>query len=266
MPSSYLRVFQPLEGFERAEQLHWERYLVQRTRPAGPRRWHDRETGQGVGLIAPDDGEHAQIRVIDGRTYLAPERMRLRVLASVAGFRDSSDLEIADRVVTKRIARQARRRLAKQRRRDPGQVAFVHQSAWHVPIRWFTLFRDDERRLAEDEHGEMRLRYMTTTRRAMRRAENAIPILRRSDLGAIGEMLVDLHQWMASFDARSLVELDYGGLCSFLTWDEMDDDRSVADVQDALDALSRHEGAHAAQMYQDVLTRWAEIRSRELFN
>ena len=46
----------------------------------------------------------------------------------------------------------------------------------------------------------------------------------------------------------------------------MDDDRSAAEVQGALDALSRHESTHAAQMYQDVLTRWAEIRSRELFN
>ena len=100
----------------------------------------------------------------------------------------------------------------------------------------------------------------------MRRAENAIPILRRSDLGALGEMLVDLHQWMASFDGRSLVELDYGELCSFMTWDEMDDDRSADEVQGALDALSRHESARAAQAYQDVLTRWAEIRSRELFN
>jgi hypothetical protein len=266
VPSAYLRVFQPLDGFERLEQAHWERYLVQHGPRHGPARWSDRPTGTGIGLVAPDDGEHAEVRVVEGRTYLAPDRMRLRILAAVAGFRDEADIELADRFVTKRLARHARRQLAKQRRRDPGQVAFVHQSAWHVPIRWFTLFRDDERLLSEDERGEMRLRYLTTTRRAMRRAENAIPILRRSDLGAIGEMLVDLHQWMASFDARSLVELDYGGLCSFLTWDEMDDDRSVAEVQSALDALSRHEGAHAAQMYQDVLTRWAEIRSRELFN
>jgi len=264
VPSAYLRVFQPLDGFERAEQEHWERYLVSGARRQS--RFQDRATGAGIGVIAPDEGEHAEVRIVDGRTYVAPDRMHLRVLAAIAGFRETSDLEMADRFVPKRAVRHARRQLAKQRRRDPNQVAFVHQSPWHVPIRWFTLFRDEERVLAEDPHGDMRLRYLTTTRRAMRRAENAIPILRRSDLGALGEMLVELHQWMASFDARSLVELDYGELCSFLTWDEMDDDRSAAEVQGALDALSRHESAHAAQMYQDVLTRWAEIRSRELFN
>jgi len=266
VPSAYLRVFQPLDGFERDEQLHWERYLIEGPRRSRPSRYADRVTAEGLGLIAPADGEHAEVRLVDGRTYLAPDRMRMRVLASVLSFTDTSEMELAERFVTKRLARQARRQLGRQRRRDPYSIAFVHQSPWHVPIRWFTLFKDDERTLAEDEHGEHHLRYVTTTRRAMRRAENAIPILRKSDLGAIGEMLVDLHQWMASFDARSLLELDYGELCGFLTWDEMDDDRSAADVQDALDALSRHETAHAAQVYQDVLTRWAEIRSRELFN
>jgi len=28
VPSAYLRVFQPLDGFERSEQVHWERWLV----------------------------------------------------------------------------------------------------------------------------------------------------------------------------------------------------------------------------------------------
>jgi hypothetical protein len=259
-------VFQPLDGFGRDEQLHWERYLIQGPRRLRPARYADRITAAGLGLIAPAEGEHAEIRVIDGRTYLAPDRMRMRVLAAALAFRDGAEMEMADRFVPRRMARQVRRQLAKQRRSDPHAVAFVHQSPWHVPIRWFTLFKDDERTLAEDERGEHRLRYVTTTRRAMRRAEDAIPVLRRSDLGAIGEMLVDLHQWMASFDARSMLELDYGELCGFLTWDEMDDDRSAAEVQDALDALSRHEAAHAAQVYQDVLSRWAEIRSRELFN
>ena len=52
-----------------------------------------------------------------------------------------------------RTARRARRELARLRRRDPSAVAFCHQSPWHVPIRWFVLFRDEERRLAEDERG-----------------------------------------------------------------------------------------------------------------
>jgi len=266
VPSAYLRVFQPLDGFERDEQLHWERYLLHgHGRPARPT-FLDRATGEGIGLLAPADGEHAEVRVLDGRTYVAPDRMRLRVLASMLSLREAEDLELADRFVTKKVARHARRQLAKHRRRDPLAVAFVHQSPWHVPIRWFVLFRDEERRIAEDSAGRLRVRYATTTRRAMRRVQNAVPVLRRSDLGPIGELLVDLHAWMAAFDPRSIIELDYGGLCDFLTWDEMDDDHSAAEIQSALDALGRHEFPEAADAYQGVLARWAEIRGRELTN
>ncbi|MEX0985748.1 MAG: hypothetical protein WD096_11980 [Actinomycetota bacterium] len=266
IPSAYLRVFQPLDGFERDEELHWDRYVRDRgARPARPT-YLDRRTGDGIGLLAPADGEHAEVRVVQGRTYVAPDRMRLRVLAAMLAVRADDDFELGDRFVPKKVARHARRQLSRHRRRDPHAVAFVHQSPWHVPIRWFVLFRDDERRLADDERGQMRLRYSTTTRNAMRRAQNAIPVLRRSDLGAIGELLVDLHQWMAAFDPGSIVEIDYGGLCDSMTWDEMDDDHSAAEIQAALDALGKHEFLQAADVYQGVLARWAEARGRELYN
>src|SRR5947199_326750 len=137
VPSAYLRVFQPLDGFERSEQLHWERWLV---------------AGRG------------------------------------------------------------RRELGKLRRRDPHAVPFVRQSAWHVPLRWFVLFRPEERSLADDDRGRLRLRYRAPVRRAMRRVENVLPTLRRSDLAQLGELVVELHQWIATFDPKSVLELDYGEL------------------------------------------------------
>ena len=143
---------------------------------------------------------------------------------------------------SKADARQAGRELARHaaaRPRTP--ISFVHQSPWHVPIRWFVLFDDAERRLHEDEHGRLRLRYRTTARRAMRRAEDAVPALRRSDLGPISELILDLHQWMAAFDHQSILELDYGGLSDLMTWDELDDDRSVRELHEALEALERYE-------------------------
>jgi hypothetical protein len=77
---------------------------------------------------------------------------------------------------------------------------------------------------------------------------------------------MDLHEWIALFDTRSLVELDYGSLCDFLTWDELDDDRSVRDLGLALEALERREIPRSADIYQGVLARWAEIRGHELLN
>jgi hypothetical protein len=267
VPSAYLRVFQPLDAFERQEQEHWERYLVERARSASIRpRYADHATSRKLGVMAPADGEHAEIRVIDGRTYVSPWRMRLRVLAALLSFDESKPLELSEQYVSKQEAKRAAKELAKLRRRDPHAVAFVHQSPWHVPIRWFVLFDDGERWLGEDEFGRTRLRYRTTARRAMRRAERAIPVLRRTDLGPISELILDLHQWMASFDPGSLLELDYASLCDFMTWDELDDDRSSRELHDALDALEREEFPRSADIYQGVLTHWAEVRSREILN
>ena len=267
VPSAYLRVFQPLDGFERQEQAHWERYLVEGTRTASlRRRYADHETTEGLGVLAPAEGEHAEVRVIDGRTYISPWRMHLRVLAALLSFSATKPLELSDRFVPKQDAKRAAKELAKLRRRDPAAVAFVHQSPWHVPIRWFVLFDDAERRLREDEHGRLRLRYRTTVRKAMRRAEDAVPALRRADLGPISEYILDLHQWMAAFDHQSILELDYASLSDLMTWDELDDDRSVRELHEALEALQRYDYAPAADIYQGVLGRWAEIRSREILN
>ena len=66
VPSAYLRVFQPLDAFERQEQLHWERDLLDGSRSPSLRpRYADRPTSGGLGVMAPADGEHAEIRVVD---------------------------------------------------------------------------------------------------------------------------------------------------------------------------------------------------------
>jgi hypothetical protein len=267
VPSAYLRVYQPLEAFERQEQLHWERYLVEGTRvPSIRPRYADRSGTGSLGVISPAEGEHAEVRVVDGRTYVSPSRMRLRVLGALLSFAETQPIELAGDFLVKKDVKRTARELGRLRRRDPQAVAFCHQSPWHVPIRWFVLVRDLDRWLGEDEFGRIRLRYQTTARRAMRRAEHAIPVLRKTDLGPISDLILDLHQWLAVFDPSSLVELDYATLCDFMTWDELDDDRSARDLHEALDALEAGEFPRSADIYQGVLSRWAEVRSREVMN
>lgn len=267
IPTAYLRVFQPLDAFEPDEQEHWKRYLEGRIRATVARPvYRDRETSEGLGLLAPAGAEQAEIRSVGGVTYVSPWRLRMRVLAATLAFREARPIELWERIVPKQEARRASRELRRIRRHSPRAVSFVHESPWHVPIRWFVLFRDQERRLDQDAEGRTRLRYRTTIRRAMRRAENAVPILRRSELGTISEMILELHQWLVQFDPRSMVELDYGGLARLLSWDELDDDRSVRDVQESLDLLQKLELPRSAAVYQGVLERWAEVRQLESLN
>jgi hypothetical protein len=101
VPSAYLRIFQPLDAFDRDEQIRWERYLMELARlPGRSPRYVDRARDR-LGVIVPAEGEHAEVRVVDGRTYLSPWRMRMRVLAAAAAFREARPIELADRFLSK---------------------------------------------------------------------------------------------------------------------------------------------------------------------
>ena len=155
---------------------------------------HDRGS---LGMLAPADGEHAEIRVIDGRTYVSPVA-DAAPRAGVACCRSASRRRwsCGSSSCPSRTRSGRRESSTAPSPRPAAPWRSCHQSPWHVPIRWFVLF-DDERALA----GRGRVRadatpYRTTTRRAMRRAEHAVRCLRRSDLGPISELIVDLHQWL----------------------------------------------------------------------
>lgn len=266
VPSAELRVFHPLEAFPAEEQRSWERYILGggMIRPPRPV-YRQRTTGAGVGFLVPAGGEGAYVKLVDGTYYLCPLRTRMRALAGLLAFREAKPFEGSETFVPDDDGRRASKELSRMRRRNPAHVACIMQSPWHVPVRWFVLFDPEERRIAERD-GRHRLSYLTTARKAIRRAERVIPALRSSDLGPVAQMIVELHQWLSAFDPRSLVELDYDGLCDFLTWDELDDDHSARDVQEAIGALSTEEFPRSAQLYQSVISRWAEVRSHESLN
>lgn len=265
VPAAELRVYQPLEAFPPHEQAHWERHIVDGALRVG-RRHHRQDVtagGSGILVAAGEDGAH--VKVVDGAYYVCPWRTRLRVLAAIVSFRQTSTFDDPSMFVTDEHRRRARKELRRIRRKDPNLISAIMHSPWHVPVRWFVLFEDHERRLIEHD-GHHRLSYLTTARRALVRAEEVVPPLRRSELGPIADLIVDLHQWISLFDANSILELDYAGLSGLMTWDEMDDDHSARDLHEAIRALSEQRFPRSAELYQAVLTRSAELRSHEGLN
>lgn len=265
VPAAELRVYQPLESFPAEEQAHWERHIVAGSPRAVRHRYADLSTPSGLGFLTPGGEEGAHVKVVEGAYFVCPERTRMRALAGLLAFHDAAPFESAGAFVPKGQAKRARRELQRMRRRNPGQVAALMQSPWHVPVRWFVLFEDDERRLVETE-GHHGLSYLTTARKAIRRAERAVPVLRHTELGPIADLILELHQWLSVFDPGSLLELDYAGLCGLMTWDEMDDDHSAREVGEALRALSAEEYTRSAELYQAALARSNELRNHESTN
>jgi hypothetical protein len=94
----------------------------------------------------------------------------------------------------------------------------------------------------------------------------ALGALRRSELAPLVELVGDLGRWLAAFDQRSIVELDYGSVSALFTWDELDNDHSAQEIQEAVEALGAGDVTRSVEVYQTVATRWAEVRSHESLN
>jgi hypothetical protein len=266
--SAYLRVFQPLDVFPEDERARWERYILEGEHLRPPRRrYRQRYTAASGRLgVLVSEGEGADVRMVDGIWYVCPWRTRLRVLAGLLSLRDSVPSEMAEELVPEGEARRAARELARIRRRDPAAVPTMLQSAWHVPLRWFVMVDEDERRVAERPEGGWRLYYWSGVGEARRRADRALEILRRSDLDSLADLVRDLAAWLAVFDPRSALELDYADLSGLFGWNELDDDHSAREIRDALDSLGEGDIPRAVDLYQQVAARWAEARTRGSLN
>ncbi|HEX2070011.1 MAG TPA: hypothetical protein VHH54_07405, partial [Actinomycetota bacterium] len=122
IPCAYLRVFRPLETFPVEERAHWERYIVEGGPPPPHRPVYRHESSrkdQHVGLLAPAEGEHADIRLVDGDYYVCPWRTRLRILTGILSLRETAPPEMVSTVLPDTEIRRAARELANIRRRDP---------------------------------------------------------------------------------------------------------------------------------------------------
>ena len=152
--------------------------------------------------------------------------------------------------------------------RNPDARPWIRTATWQVPLNWFVLVSDDERRYDKGS-GEVppMLRYRTPMVQARRRTARGLRTLRDAlDEGPLIEGLVDVGRWLEEFHPRSLVELDYGGLVHALPAAELDGDHSAADVAEGIEALRHGDGAAAGEAYGRLVERWRAVRDRQSAN
>jgi hypothetical protein len=270
IPCAFLRVFRPLGTFPDEERSQWERYILSGGPPVGGRPVYRDEVKEGerrVGLLASAQGEYADVRLVDGQYYVCPWRTRFRILASKLSLRETAPAEMADVFVPEAEARRVARELARIRRREPFAVPCMLQSPWHVPVRWFILVGEEERHITREGEDGLRLYYWTPLAAAKKRSVRALQLLRRSELAPLAQLVRELAEWLSAFPPESRLELDYGSVASLFSWDELDDDHSGRDIQDAIDALGEQGGmARAAELYQQVANHWADVMGRDSLN
>lgn len=289
MPSSQLRVYEPLESFPEDVRARWAAYIESDV-PL-PTVWPYKETpfdgtpgggtpGGAIGLMYPVPGDHAFVRRVNGSWLVCPWSIQVSVLTGILAFRTAVPDEMADVLVPEGEAHRAADELDRLRRENPGLRDNVATAAWHVPFRWLAAFDDAERILTAErglpragptgragERGAVRLRYETEIAQAVTRLRRATGILQEGGMDdSIVAPVGDLADWLGGFDADSTVELDYWGLAGLFPPEELESDRSAGEIWACLEAMELGDVDESRRRYTQLAAWWEQIRSVERAN
>ena len=79
-----------------------------------------------------------------------------------------------------------------------------------------------------------------------------------------------LLEWLSKFHVDSIVELDYGGLATYMnkvleseSIGGAKEDSSIEDLSKSLMGLSRNDGLLAGSGYESVISRWRKVSAFE---
>ncbi|WP_097933242.1 hypothetical protein OH828_20935 [Streptomyces anulatus] len=270
--TSYLRVYEPLAAFAEPERSHWARYAQREDLPTAQdellRSLADLASTPPVGVPVHESGD-AFVAELDDVVCVCPWRTRLRGWLALEELEGMFPANVLDVVLPAVVRGQAAADHERWQRLHPDARPWIRTTVWQVPVRWFVLFRDEEREYAaaDGEGSGPVLRYRTPMVEARRRLARALRTLRENvPEGLLTEGLVDVGRWLEEFHPRSLVELDYGGLVHALPAERLAGDRSAADVAEGLAALGDGDSAGAGEAYARLAERWRAVRDLQFTN
>ncbi|RSO25025.1 hypothetical protein DMH15_30680 [Streptomyces sp. WAC 06725] len=264
--AAYLRVYEPLAAFPEPERSYWARYARRAETPTV-----QDELRRSLADLLPTppvpvpvhESRDAFVAVVDGVTCVCPWRTRLRGWQALGELSELLPAPVLDAALPPVVRRQAAADYEEWLERNPDARPWIRTATWHVPVRWFALFGDDEREYTKSEQGPV-LRYRTPMVQARRRVARGLRTLRDSlEEGPLIDGLVDVGRWLEEFHPRALVELDYGGLVHAVPEGQLAEDRSAAEVADGLAALREGDSDRAGEAYEKLSDRWREVRERQ---
>ncbi|MCL8014501.1 hypothetical protein [Streptomyces sp. AS02] len=269
--ATYLRVYEPLAAFPEPERGHWDRYARRPDRPS-----YQDELRRSLADLLPTppipvpvhESSDAFVTEVDGVLCVCPWRTRLRGWQALGELPEELPKPVLDAALPEVVRHQAAQDYERWLARNPDARPWIRTAAWQVPLHWFVLVSDEERRFDKGS-GEIppMLRYRTPMVQARRRVARALRTLKDAiDEGPLIDGLVDVGRWLEEFHPRSLVELDYGGLVHTLPAGDLEDDHSAADVAAGIEALRHGDGAAAGAAYARLVERWRAVRDRRSAN
>lgn len=257
-------MYEPLEIFSHEDRARWE------TLERDPRTKIEEQEESLRRLVIPristlrPDGAHMIVK--DGARFVCPWSTTQRCWSALEEFKSSLPSSVLQFFIPEGSEGEFGFALE-------GRTPHVISTTWMIPPRWFALFEPNER-LRGVTYGRAFSILSTTISQAKNRLIATHEIVKRAfGEGPVEQELVELLNWLAVFDSRSIVECDYGGLAVFLDnalrsegLEGIDADQSIEDVANSLLGLSAGDGALAGDGYSRLVTRWRTVAAYEQAN
>jgi len=259
-----LRIYEPINAFEIKDQLRWAKisnvsYTVL-----------DEQQLALTRLISNDmfaikiDGAH--LLEIGSTRYVAPWSTSIRCWAALEDFKSSLPPSLIPFFIPQKL--EGLIKLSTEIIED--KVSHIITSTWSIPPRWFALFSPEDRLRGSNQDGVFTVLRTTIANAKQRATFTHQSVLDAFGVGPIESEIRDLIKWLEIFDTKSIVELDYGGLATYLHnlllfngESGLDADTSVEDVASSIAGLASGDGALASRGYERLVSRWRKVAAME---
>ena len=267
LPTPYvasLRVYEPLDSFSAKDQLRWSKNPDKTSTLVDEQQIALSRMIRGNISAFKTDGVH--FLEIVGKRYIAPWSTTTRCWAALDDFKSLLPSSLIPFFIPQKLEESIK--LSGEIIED--KVSHIITSTWSIPPRWFALFSPEDRLRGSNQDGVFTILRTTISNAKQRATFTHQSVLDAFGIGPIESEISDLIKWLEIFNARSIVELDYGGLANYLnnllisnSDAGLDADTSVEDVASSIAGLASGDGALASRGYERLVSRWRKVAAME---
>lgn len=259
-----LRVYEPIDSFDLTDQLRWSQIsITSETR-------RDEQVRTLIRTIKSDPPnlihDRAHFLEFDGEVYVSPWSTKIRCWEALENFKYSMPATIVKFFIPQFIEES----ISKTSNIMANNFSHVLTSTWNIPPRWFALFSPDERIRGVNNDGPFTILRTSIANSKIRCAFAHQAVLRAFGEGSVEGEVAQLLAWLESFNIESIVELDYGGLATYLNRQlieigegGLEADTSIEDVATSIHGLASGDGVLASRGYERLISRWRKVAAFE---
>lgn len=159
----------------------------------------------------------------------------------------------------------------------PGNDKNIFSNRDFIPIEWFYLFSENERKELHSHWGFNAIHYTASLSDAVERLSSALAVIdeaREDDqikqvdatlkpqLDMISSGINNLLELLSSFDNTGFIVLNYGDICSVIHPYTLKNEKSVQEVSDLIEMLENKKYRDAASFLGIFSEKWDEIRRK----